>query len=249
MGPNSENCKWSYLIFMILFKIALQCGHSSCVEILCFHDESTEEVEERYPSLSEEEKKKHGAIFGALTKEFLEIRNSRVEAARQAEINEQHIFTSGSVKVALVPPPSISAPLPALSKFVEYPGDPIQIAALLSEGKVNPGGKDMLGYSALHKFVSWDKVDLLELLCPHLSPSQIMLPAGGVSDPNQYSCLHLCIEMRAWRALSYLTSDLNVERFKIYLEVRDKRNRTFRDLLRDAVSRGEIQMDEVDFFL
>jgi hypothetical protein len=114
---------------------------------------------------------------------------------------------------------------------------------------VDPGGKDMLGYTALHKIVSWDKVDLLELVCPHLSPSQMMTPAGGVSDPNQYSCLHLCVEMRAWRALSYLTSDLNVKRFGVDLEAKDKRNRTFRDFLRDGVSRGEIQRDEAELFI
>ena len=195
---------------------------------------------------SEEDKRHRESVFGAITKEFLEVRKARVEAAWQSEITEQHIFTSHVVKVV---PLRSSAPLPSLSKFIEYPGDPLQITALLNEGKVDPGGKDMLGYTALHKFVSWDKVDLLELLCPHLSPEQIMIPAGGPSDPNLYSCLHLCVEMRAWRSLKYLTSELNVRRLGVDLEAKDKRNQSFRDLLQDAVRRGEIQAGEAEPFL
>ena len=45
---------------------------------------------------------------------------------------------------------------PALSKRVEYPGDPEEVARLLSSGQVDAGGRDAFGLPALHKFCGWD---------------------------------------------------------------------------------------------
>lgn len=45
--------------------------------------------------------------------------------------------------------------------------------AVQAEGCVDPGGKDMFGLSALHKFASWDKADLVVLLLPFLTPQQV----------------------------------------------------------------------------
>ena len=43
---------------------------------------------------------------------------------------------------------------PGLSKKVEYPGDEGEISELLSEGDVDPAGRDLFGLTALHKFAA-----------------------------------------------------------------------------------------------
>ena len=43
----------------------------------------------------------------------------------------------------------------ALSKLVEYPGDPSALTALLNDDTVDAGGKDMFGVTALMKFSAW----------------------------------------------------------------------------------------------
>lgn len=81
------------------------------------------------------------------------------------------------------------------------------------------------------------------------SEDQFVLPAGGKTDLNQYSCLHLCVEMRAWRALKFLTSTEIVTRYNIDIEVKDRFNRTYKDMLSEYLERGELLIDEVKDFL
>jgi ankyrin repeat protein len=58
----------------------------------------------------------------------------------------------------------------ALSKLVEYPGDVAAIEASLSSPEtVDPSGRDSFGLTALMKFASWDKVDLMDLLLAGLA--------------------------------------------------------------------------------
>jgi hypothetical protein len=222
------------------------------VEVLRSFDQSPEQEEilvDRDQSQGDGVKRCE-SIFRDITREFLAVQSTRIESAQRAQVVEQHIFSSSqSLIVPALHPLATLPPLPALSKFVEYPGDPLQLSALLEERRLDPGGKDMLGYSALHKFASWDKVDLLELLCPHLSPALFLAPAGGKNDLNQFTCLHLCVEMRAWRALRYLTSHELVTRCGIDVNMRDRSNRTFKDLLREHLARGEVQVGEVEELL
>lgn len=95
-----------------------------------------------------------------------------------------------------------------LSKFIEYPGDPIQIASMLTNPSFyDPAGKDMFGWSAIHKFASWDKVDLLKLLLPKLNKEEI----NAFGGPKQYSCLHCCVDMRSINALTFLLTDNRID--------------------------------------
>ena len=113
-----------------------------------------------------------------------------------------------------------------LSKLVEYPGDPASVASLLaseSDPCVDPGGRDMLGYTALHKFASWDKIDLIELLLPHLSYDDVVQ-----TTKDGYSVLHLCVDAGAWRSLKYLLHNCDCR----LLDLRDENGNTYLDLAR-----------------
>lgn len=139
----------------------MQYGFTKCLELLHQYDPSTV-VESIHPPPSLDAG--WDSRYQQITKEFLEVQHTRINTIRQAEVIEQHIFSSLTVPIVSINP--VVPGLPSLSKLIEYPGDPDQLRLLLTERKVNPAGKDMLGYTALHKFSSWDKVDLLEILCP-----------------------------------------------------------------------------------
>lgn len=129
----------------------------------------------------------------------------------------------------------------SLSKLVEYPGDPDQLRIYLEDSNINPGSKDMLGYTALHKFVSWNKLLLVEILLPYLTTEQIMCKAGGLNDQNQFTILHLCVEMKSWDVLDYLLSNEVITRYSIDINMKDKKNRTYLQLLYELVEKNEIE--------
>ena len=108
----------------------------------------------------------------------------------------------------------------ALSKLVEFPGDPAKLQTQLHDHKISLNGKDMYGLTALMKFAAWDKVDLLELLLPHLSVSEINATGGKQKLP----LLHYCVDMGASRTLSVLINDNRVDQSS-----RDEHGRTFRE--------------------
>jgi len=109
------------------------------------------------------------------------------------------------------------APLRALSKLVEYPGDPSVVSTLLADPSVDPCGRDMFGLTALHKFSAWDKVDLLELLLPHISVEDL----NAVGGDDGFSALHHAASMGAVHTLAVLLRDPRVSR-----DVIDKQGRT-----------------------
>ena len=85
---------------------------------------------------------------------------------------------------------------PALSKLVEHPGDPAEVRRLLEAGEVSPHGADLFGHTALHKFSSWDKVDLVDLVLPYLDAEMCNVRAGQ----DKLTPLHACVDMGALRA-------------------------------------------------
>jgi len=103
------------------------------------------------------------------------------------------------------------APKKALSKFVEYPGDPQAVARHLEDTAVDPSGKDMFGLTALHKFAAWNKVDLLDLLLPHLSEDDL----NAVGGDDGGTALHQAISMGAVQALARLLADPRVSKTKV----------------------------------
>ncbi len=108
----------------------------------------------------------------------------------------------------------------ALSKLVEFPGDPAKLQTQLQDHKIALNGKDMYGITALMKFAAWDKVDLLELLLPHLSASEVNVTGGKQKLP----LLHYCVDMGASHTLSVLINDNRVDQGS-----RDEHGRTFRE--------------------
>ena len=91
----------------------------------------------------------------------------------------------------------------ALSKLVEYPGDPEAVGRLLLDAAIDAAGADMFGLTALHKFAAWDKVGLVELLLPALDAAAI----NAVGGETGATALHQAIDMGAVRAARRLLQD------------------------------------------
>ena len=166
------------------------------------------------------------------------------------------------------PPPSAPRPvLRALSKLIEYPGDPDHLITLLADPTVDPMGKDMYGWTSLHKFASWDKTDLLDILLTSVNNIDI-----NIRGHDQFTCIHAAVDMNAIHAVRYLlqytntstattdthtytgtvatttsgTASTNSTSFKhtrmpqpLDLTLTDKKGRTARDL---AVEKGNAEM-------
>jgi hypothetical protein len=106
-----------------------------------------------------------GAGAGVVTSDAQCMITPRSEECHPARLATLTSSSQRHEALVSLPPPSLTA----LSKVVEFPGDFIAIDQMLRDRTVNPAGKDMFGLTALHKFASWNKVDLLRLLSPHLS--------------------------------------------------------------------------------
>eukprot|EP00727_Mastigamoeba_balamuthi_P012830 m51a1_g817 hypothetical protein (348) ;mRNA; r:692639-693726 len=145
-------------------------------------------------------------LKGDLEAEFMRMREQWSRRARRVDVVERGMFADrGSGAAPAVPAaaksPACAAQRRALSKMVEYPGDPAAVAeALARPGDVDPCGRDMFGLSALHKFSSWDKADLVAMLLPHLSPDDVNARGGD----GRQTALEMAVEMRAMRAVRVL---------------------------------------------
>lgn len=139
----------------------------------------------------------------------------------------KHIFKMSSNPSSPPPPPPSSSSLSNkknLSKEVEFPGDPQRLRGIIDNelSEYHLGGKDSFGLSALHKFASWNKVDLLQMLCEHLSVEELNSPGGS----EGYTCLHWAADMGAKDALTFLLSLDSIDFQKV-----DKKGRTYLDIL------------------
>lgn len=108
----------------------------------------------------------------------------------------------------------------ALSKMIEFPGDPVRLAELLQDETVAPNGKDMYGITALMKSAAWNKVELVKMLLPALSTEEVNVTGGKQKLP----CLHYCVDMDAVEALRVLLADERVDTSSV-----DEHGRTFRE--------------------
>lgn len=143
-----------------------------------------------------------------LEAEFMKLREQWSTRSRKVNIVEKGMFSTNQHASISQPTGTPKQKIP-LSKIVEYPGDPKAIAQALSQAdKYDPRGRDMYKLTALHKFSSWDKPDLITLLLPHLPADDILLRGG---DVNQTS-IEMAIEMRAWRSLELLLNHSSTTR-------------------------------------
>eukprot|EP00729_Bicosta_minor_P016221 gene16221-19739_t len=83
----------------------------------------------------------------------------------------------------------------ALSKKIEYPGSKDEIQALLLDPTINPAGKDMFGWTALHK------QELVTLLLAVLDVSE----HNAIGGPKKQTPLEAAKEAGATRAVIALT--------------------------------------------
>eukprot|EP00388_Colpodella_angusta_P032593 GDKK01027073.1.p2 GENE.GDKK01027073.1~~GDKK01027073.1.p2 ORF type:complete len:208 (+),score=30.75 GDKK01027073.1:1-624(+) len=140
-----------------------------------------------------------------------------------------HSTTSGTASTSAVSPTHIDTGKTALSKLVEFPGDPVKLKTYLEDPNVLLNGKDMYGITALMKFAAWNKVDLLHLLLPHLNCDEVNTTGGKQKLP----LLHYCVDMGANSTLTVLVEDYRVDQCAV-----DEHNRTFREHARHT-GKGE----------
>lgn len=137
---------------------------------------------------------------------------------------EKTIFASqpSTANITEVAQSNTVRPIPkmALSKLVEFPGDESHLRELLLDPSVALNGKDMYGLTALMKFAAWNKVNLLEILLPHLTTEEINTYGGRSKLP----LLHYCVDMDASTALERLLQDGRVD-----VNARDEYGRTWRE--------------------
>ena len=103
----------------------------------------------------------------------------------------------------------------------EYPGDEEQIRQYLTRNDIDPAGKDMFGLAAIHKFASWNKINLIQLLISRLDDKEINVLGGQ----DKGTALHICVEMNSLAAFKYLISTKRVD-----LTIQDVKGRTFIDV-------------------
>mmetsp|Transcript_1594 Transcript_1594/g.3509 ORF Transcript_1594/g.3509 Transcript_1594/m.3509 type:complete len:388 (-) Transcript_1594:52-1215(-) len=90
----------------------------------------------------------------------------------------------------------------ALSKLVDFPGDVEEIRKHLdNSGEIDPAGNDAYGLAAIHKFASWNKIVLLDLLIPKLTPSQL-----NATDKEGKTALHWAVEMASVASIKVLVA-------------------------------------------
>jgi ankyrin repeat protein len=112
----------------------------------------------------------------------------------------------------------------ALSKTIDFPGDVDEITkAIANTAEIDPAGVDSYGLTALHKFASWNKLELLNLLLPVLGPGELELTC-----PEGKTALHWAVEMAAVAAIQRLVA------VGADVEARDGKGRTVTHIL-DAV--------------
>lgn len=117
----------------------------------------------------------------------------------------------------------------ALSKLVDFPGNKAEIARQLEDDTVDPAGRDFYGLTALQKFASWNKTELIELILPKLTEEE-----KNAVDKEGKTALHWAVEMAAVASVKALVAaglDVNVK---------NNKGLTVKDVLDQAASSGII---------
>ena len=180
--------------------MSIQNGYSACAECIEAYLTTSEKQllnEEKKQQKESVAIKNHDFLP---PEERIRFQNDLLGAVKRrpkclAEIHEKHIFNeniknkeqssnilnceNSEVNNELKENIVSSAPCPALtplSKLVEFPGDINTIRSMLEDGlpcAVDAAGKDMFGLTALHKFASWNKTDIIEVILPFLSDDDV----------------------------------------------------------------------------
>eukprot|EP00466_Bigelowiella_natans_P021259 jgi/Bigna1/145432/aug1.99_g20140 len=148
-----------------------------------------------------------------INKDILEATNSWNERAL-------HIAAAGGHKAVLEALVVLKADVNAVDKWGRTP---------------LKAGKDMFGLTALHKFASWNKTDLIEAIAPHLTGPQFNQQTPKEKD----TALHLAVKMGAARAVFMLVSSP-----KIDISIRNKKNETALEVAQGVYGRSNTCKDD-----
>jgi hypothetical protein len=118
---------------------------------------------------------------------------------KKVKVVEKTMFTKAAGTVSAGAQTDAKSNGKVLSKLIDFPGDYEEIKKYLADDKVDAGGKDAYGLTALMKFSSWNKTELMDLLLPHLSQDEI-----NAVDTDGKTALHLSCEMASVAAVSKL---------------------------------------------
>ena len=155
---------------------------------------------------------------------------------KKVETKEKTMFSKSEGKVGSAgagskTATSLSDGRKALSKLVDFPGDVDEITRHLDDpSSVDPDGPDAYGLCAIHKFASWNKTVLLDLLLPKLSP-------GGIDrkDKEGKTALHWAVEMASVAAVKSLVKN------GADAEAKDGKGRTVMYILENAGESGVVE--------
>ncbi|KAJ8601811.1 hypothetical protein CTAYLR_007488 [Chrysophaeum taylorii] len=84
-----------------------------------------------------------------------------------------------------------------LSKLIDFPGDVEEIKKYLEDPEIDAEGPDAYGLTALHKFASWNKIQLIDLLLPRITDI-------NARDADGKTALHWAVEMASVAAVTHL---------------------------------------------
>jgi ankyrin repeat protein len=177
-----------------------------------------------------------------ISQEFMKALNNRQPT--NAPVLVKSIFSENleairqsdeSLHVNQIKPAIIRSKLPALSKMLEYPGDPVRLADLMDCNSPNfntydINGKDMFGLAAIHKVSSWNKVDLLDLLLSHPDIDVNLIASGSNGG---FSALHFAVENNAQLCYERLLKDPRIQ-----INLLDQKGRTPQQLIEDLANRN-----------
>jgi ankyrin repeat protein len=190
----------------------------------------------------------HSALFtpkitGELSKALLN-REKKLANSRDQEILVKTIFSQNvdkieHEKINISQRPMLPTTIPtttglkSLSRYIEYPGDPIALKNLLIDKDIDINGKDSYGLTALHKVVSWNQIDLVKILLTH-AELNINEKTANKKEFIGYTALHFAIESRCLQIIDLLLADPRTK-----LDIVESNNRTFSQF---ATAIGEIDI-------
>uniref|UniRef100_A0A7S3LNK9 Uncharacterized protein n=1 Tax=Aplanochytrium stocchinoi TaxID=215587 RepID=A0A7S3LNK9_9STRA len=159
-----------------------------------------------------------------LQKTFLQLGGLNLKAnLKKVEVKEKTMFAKAEGKVTDKKPTGKDAKSTGkiLSKLVDFPGDVKEITKHLSNAEVDPAGTDAFGLTALHKFASWNKTELVDMLLPKLTREQI-----NFQDRDGKTALHWACEMASVAVVSQLAANNFVD-----ASIKDGKGRTPLDIV------------------
>jgi len=167
-------------------------------------------------TVPEERKQEHAKmIFGGL--------GGALKGLKKTQTQEKTMFSKQEGAAGANKAATAATPGRVLSKLIDFPGDVEEIKKHLASG-VPATGRDAFSLTALMKFASWNKVELMDLILPLLTAKDV-----NEQDAEGKTALHWAVEMASVGAVQKLVAIKDVD-----TELRDVKGRTAMDILDQA---------------